>query len=434
MRRLGAKFPSQIAAEAISTEQLLEEKEKSLTEAATKNEELDKKNSLLQEKVDRLEKELDFVSKDRYELVRQTCTLQNRLGDFQSWPQFREDYDRLVTEYGMMQRQRAREDISHQQILAVAKEARLELATAKLAAAMSKIDHSEELNQLKRERDDARENYETLVSSTKTAAAAAATASNAATATATTTTTTTKGNTPGDKVLQEENTRLSLELRSQTSLLAKKTSEFNRMQSLLKSRSNHSASQLNEAASTIRSLEEEKTKGNKRIAELEKDLTEAKANAEQMEDMYMSLAFADPKKAGEEEEEDVKAEEEKGEEEDEEGEEGEEDEEGEDGSGEQPPTSWLLRQVVAMSKAGGPSGAKDKSGKSDDDDDDDDNNEGDDEDGEGGGNKEEEEEGEEEGDGGKGKAKGKEEKDEDEDDEEKRIHDENEDLFKDMMG
>lgn len=398
MRRLGAKFPPQIPVDVsitvdvgITTEQLLEEKEKSLTEAATKNDELDKQNALLREKVDRLERDLEFTSKDRYELIRKTCTLQNRLGDFQSWPQFREEYDLLVTEYVMMQRQRAREDISRQQMLHIAKEAKLELASANRAAAMSKTAHSEELILLKRERDDARENYETLVSTTNAAAAAAAT----------------KGNAPGDKVLQEENTRLTLALRSETSLLAKKTSEFERMQSLLKSRSNHSASQLSEAASTILSLEEEKKKGNKRIAKLEKELTEAKEKAEEMEEMYLAVAFADIGKG----EEDVKAEDE----EEEEGEEGEE----EDGSGEQPPTSWLLEQVVAMSKkegskAGAPGAYK--SGSSDDEEEDsendeDDKNEEDDEDDEDGEDRKNEEE-----------------------EEAKRIHDENEDLFKDMMG
>lgn len=385
LRRLGAKFPPQIAVDVgITTEQLLEEKEKSLTRAATKNDERDKQNALLRAKVDRLEKELDFTSKDRYELIRKTCILQNRLGDFQSWPQFREEYDLLMTEYGVMQRQRAREDISHEQMLRIAKEAKLELASANRAAAMSNIARSEELNLLKRERDDAREKYATLVTTTNTSTAAA-----------------TKGNTPGDKILQEENTRLTLALRSQTSLLAKKTSEFERMQSLLKSRSNHSASQLSEAASTILSLEEEKKKGNKRIAKLEEDLTEAKEKAEQMEEMYLAVAFAD---MGEGEEE-AKTDDE---------------EEEEDESGEQPPTSWLLKQVVAISKkkgskAGAPGADKsgsseDDEGDADDEDDEDDEDDGDDEDGEDGENEEEEEE------------------------EEKRIHDENEDLFKDMMG
>lgn len=356
MRRIGAKFPPQIPVNVslavdvgITTEQLLAEKEQSLAEAATKNDELDKQNARLRAKVDRLERELDFTSKDRYELVRKTCTLQNRLGDFQSWPQFREEYDLLVTEYGMMQRQREREDISHQQMLHIAKDAKLKLASVNRAAAMSKIAHSEELTLLKRERDDARENYETLVTTTNTAAATATTA--------------TKGNTPGDKVLQEENTRLTLALRSQTSLLAKKTSEFERMQSLLKSRSNHSASQLSEAASTILSLGEEKKKGDNRIAELEKDLTEAKEKAEEMEEMYLAVAFADMGKGEEDEDED----------------EDDDDQDNED---------------------------------DDDGDDEDDDNDEDDEDGEGGENEEEE------GDEG----------------EEKRIHDENEDLFKDMMG
>lgn len=57
LRRLGAKFPPQIPVDVgITTEQLLERKENSLAEAATKNDELEKQNALLRAKVDRLEK------------------------------------------------------------------------------------------------------------------------------------------------------------------------------------------------------------------------------------------------------------------------------------------------------------------------------------------------------------------------------------------
>lgn len=50
-----------------------------------------------------------------------------------------------------MKRQRAREEILHEQILHVAKEARIELAKAKVAEAMSGLAHSEELKLAKQE-------------------------------------------------------------------------------------------------------------------------------------------------------------------------------------------------------------------------------------------------------------------------------------------
>lgn len=55
-------------------------------------------------------------------------------------------------------------------------------------------------------------------------------------------------------------------------------------------------------------MEEEKKKGNKHITKLEKHLTEAKEKAEEMEEMYLAVAFADMEGG----EEDVKAEDEEG--------------------------------------------------------------------------------------------------------------------------
>ena len=49
---------------------------------------LDKENAGLRANVDRLQKEVDFVSKDRYALVSEKYVLQNKLGDFNSWPEF----------------------------------------------------------------------------------------------------------------------------------------------------------------------------------------------------------------------------------------------------------------------------------------------------------------------------------------------------------
>lgn len=389
LHRLTAKFPPPIIPIDVgpSMEDLLEEKEKSLKDAASKNNDLDKESAGLRAKIDRLQKEVDFISKDRYALVREKCILQNKLGDFNSWPEFRVEYDELATQYEAMERQRAREQISHEQILQVAKKAKLELAAAKRAEAMSKTAHSEELKLVKQERDDAREKYKTLLNTTTTAATAATTA----------------GNNPREIALQKENIRLTLALRSQTLLLAKKASEFERMQSLIKTRSDHSASKLKSAESTILSLEEYRAKADKRIVELEEAVKEANEKAEEMEEMYLAVAFMD--KAEDEEEE-----EEKGENEEEDG----------NGGEERPPTPWLLKQMVAMSKkerseadatGGGPDA--DGSGSEEDDEDDED-----DEDGDGDGEEEENNEDEE---------------NEDED-RERKIHDENEDLFKDMIG
>ena len=274
-------------------------------------------------------------------------------------------------------------------------QAKLELAAAKRAEAIRKIDHSEELKQIQQERDEAKERYQALLAKTTTATTTASVTAAAAT------TAVAKGNTPGDIALQEEITRLNLALRSQTSLLSKKSSDLDRMQSLLKTRSNHSASQLKTAASTISSLEEDKAKGEERIAELEKDVQEANEKAEEMEEMYMAVAFMDEGEGEKEKEE------EKGEDE----EEGSEEEKGD--------TSWLLKQVVAMNKKGrkgtgaaaGRSGADGSGSKNVDDEEE----------------EEEEEDDEDDNDEGDGE-------NEWEDKEEKQIHDENEDFFKDMMG
>lgn len=219
-----------------------------------------------------------------------------------------------------MKRQRAREHISQEQVLGNAKGAKLQLAEAKRAIAMIKIAHSEELKQVQQERDLAKESYQTLLA--KTTAAAATIASTTTTVvTPTIATTAATEVAPGDKVLQEENTRLTLALRSQTSLLSKKSSELERMQALLKTRSNHSVSELRTAAATILDLEEEKEQADKRIAELERDVQDAIDEAEDMKGLYMALAFG---REGEGEKE----------EEEEEGE-GEENEEAEDGDEDQ---------------------------------------------------------------------------------------------------
>lgn len=328
MRRLAHKFsPPPIIAIGVgpSLQLLLEENGISLRDAASKNENLDRENAGLRAKVERLEKEVEFISKDRYAFIRENCVLQSRLGDFNSWPEFRVEYDELVREFQAMKRQRAREHIFQEQISDIAKEAKLELATIKRAAAMSKVAYSEEFKQARQERNETREKYQTLLANSGTSTTT--TATNAAVATITVAA---EGSTPGDKALQEENTRLTLALQFQTSLLSKKSSDLDRMQSLLKSRSSHSATQLRTAASTILSLEEEKNQAEERIEELERDLREANEKAEEMEGLYMAVAFGDEgggEKKNEEEEEDEEAR----------GEEGAE-------------TSWLLKQVVAMSK------------------------------------------------------------------------------------
>lgn len=303
-------------------QQLVEEKETVLKEAASKNGDLDKEINGLRAKVARLEKEVDLISADRYALVRDKCILQNKLGDFNSWLEFRVEYDQLATEFEAMKRQRAREHISQEQVLGNAKGAKLQLAEAKRAIAMIKIAHSEELKQVQQERDLAKESYETLLA--KTTAAAATIASTTTTTTVVTPTIATTAATevaPGDKVLQEENTRLTLALRSQTSLLSKKSSELERMQALLKTRSNHSVSELRTAAATILDLEEEKEQADKRIAELERDVQDAIDEAEEMKGLYMALVFGGEGEGEKEEEE-------------EEGE-GEENEEAEDGDEDQ---------------------------------------------------------------------------------------------------
>lgn len=307
MRRLTAKFPPPHSIIAIgvgvvdvgpSLQQLVEEKETALKEAASKNGDIDKEINGLRAKVARLEKEVDLISADRYALVRDKCILQNKLGDFKSWLEFRVEYDQLATEFEAMKRQRAREHISQEQVLGNAKGAKLQLAEAKRAIAMIKIAHSEELKQVQQERDLAKESYQTLLAKTT---AAAATTTTVVTPTIATTAATEVA--PGDKVLQEKNTRLTLALRSQTSLLSKKSSELERMQALLKTRSNQSVSELRTAAATILDLEEEKEQADKRITELERDVQDAIDEAEEMKGLYMALAFGGEGEGEKEEEE-----------------------------------------------------------------------------------------------------------------------------------
>lgn len=302
-------------------QQLVEEKETALKEAASKNGDLDKEINGLRAKVARLEKEVDLISADRYALIRDKCILQNKLGDFNSWLEFRVEYDQLATEFEAMKRQRAREHISQEQVLGNAKGAKLQLAEAKRAIAMIKIAHSEELKQVQQERDLAKESYQTLLAKTTAAAATIASTTTTTVVTPTIATTAATEVAPGDKVLQEENTRLTLALRSQTSLLSKKSSELERMQALLKTRSNHSVSELRTAAATILDLEEEKEQADKRIAELERDVQDAIDESEEMKGLYMALAFGGEGEGEKEEEE-------------EEGE-GEENEEAEDGDEDQ---------------------------------------------------------------------------------------------------
>ena len=276
--------------------------------------------------------------------------------------------------------------------LQIAKDTKFELAATKRAEALSKIAHSKELKQLEQERDEAKEKYQILLSST------AAAATTPAVVAAASVTTVAERTSPGDIAMQEDNTRLTLALRSQSSLLSKKSSELDRMQSLLRTRSNHSALQLKTATSTITSLEEDKAKAEARIAELERDVQEVNEKAEEMEEMYMAVALASEGEGQNEEEEK------------------EEDEE-EGSGGEKAEKSWLLKQIVEMSKKGQKepgsttewSGA-DGSGSEDEKEEDEEDNDEDD--------KDDDNDGEE--DGG--------------DKEEKQIHDKNEDLLKDMMG
>lgn len=65
------------------------------------------------------------------------------------------------------------------------------------------------------------------------------------------------------------------------------------MQSLLKTRSGHSATQLKAAASTTLSLGDEKNQAEERIEELEREVREANEKVEEMERSYMALKFGD---------------------------------------------------------------------------------------------------------------------------------------------
>lgn len=308
---------------------MLEEKGIFHRDAASENNNLGREIAGLRAKVERLEEEVEFISKDRCAFVREICVFENMLGDFNSWPESRVEYDELVPEFKAMKRQRARERILQEQISNIAEEAKLELAVAKRAAAMSKVANG-------KERDETGEKYQTLLANSTTFTTAADT--NAAVATIAVAA---EENTLGEEAPREEITSLTLALRFQTSLLSKKCSELDRMQSLLKTRSNHSAAQLKAAASTILSLEEGKSHAEGRTEELGRDLREANEKVEDMERFYMAAAFG-YEGEGENKEEEKENEEEK-----------------EKARGEESvERSWLLKQVVAMSnKKKRPSGA-----------------------------------------------------------------------------
>lgn len=151
MHRLADKFPPRLISLidiGPSTEQLLENKEKPFKEAAGKN---DKENAGLRAKVDFLQKHPVFVSKDRYTLVREKCVLQNKLEDFNQWPEL--DPIRSDEEVAGKRSNLARANSTCR-------------AAGKIAEAMSGLAHSEELKLAKQERDDEREMYQTLLATT----------------------------------------------------------------------------------------------------------------------------------------------------------------------------------------------------------------------------------------------------------------------------
>lgn len=87
----------------------------------------DQESTALRAKADRLEKEIDFALKDCYEPIHKVCTLQKKLEGFESWTEFRAEYDRLATQSEGMMRQRVREESSLDQLIHTAREARSNL-------------------------------------------------------------------------------------------------------------------------------------------------------------------------------------------------------------------------------------------------------------------------------------------------------------------
>lgn len=263
-------------------EKLLERAITALEEAVSKIHYLGMENAGLCRRVEILDKGIDFISHEHYALIYKKWTLANKLIDFDFWQESQTKYEKLKVEFMRMKRQRAREQ---ERTLQIAKEAKIQLAEAKLAEAKSKIAHSHELEQVRRERDESKEQHQTLLAATN-----AAITTSAVTAT---TTTVANGSIPGFIALQADNNRLTLALRSKTSLLSKKSSDLDRMQSFLKIRSNPSNLQLESAASIISSLVEDNAKAEKRIAELERDVQEANERAEELKEIYMAVTFVD---------------------------------------------------------------------------------------------------------------------------------------------
>lgn len=107
---------------------MLEEKETALRVAAIKIHILKREIAELLTKEDILEKEVDFISKERYTLIYEKLTLENRFGDFNLCQESRIEHEQLNTEFMAMKTQRAREHILQERNLQIAKETKIQLA------------------------------------------------------------------------------------------------------------------------------------------------------------------------------------------------------------------------------------------------------------------------------------------------------------------
>lgn len=183
-------------------------------------------NAELRAKIVKLEKIINSLSLQRYDLYHEIALLEIKLKDPNFWSESRSEYEKLNTKFIAMERQQRETEIAHHH----------------------------ELKQVRQKCDDLKEQNPILLA----AATAAITASD-----------------------------VTLALRYQTSLLSKKLSDLDRLESLLDIHSSHFSLRFKLAISTHTALSKDRAKAEEHIAGLERDLEEATRITGQMWEEYL---------------------------------------------------------------------------------------------------------------------------------------------------
>ena len=189
------------------------------------------KNAELRAKIVTLEKNFNDLSLERYDLYHEIALLEIKLKDPNFWSESRSEYEQLNTKFIEMKRQQTETEFAHHH----------------------------ELNQVRQECDELKEQNPILLA----AATAAITASD-----------------------------VTLRLRYQTALLSKKLSDIDRIETLLEINSSRFALRFKLAISTLATLSKDRAKAEEHIAGLERDLEEANKITGEMWEKYL-MSFVD---------------------------------------------------------------------------------------------------------------------------------------------